>query len=236
MLTQTHLLLGAALFARRSNRAVTVAAVAGALVPDMDVWAMLVVEKAAGLSGCEIFHFRYRQHPWTTVQAVMNSIPLYALVLIAGLALTRLGRSRRGTEPRGRRPRLVFGGRRGGALGRWMAVFAASALLHTVVDLLVHRDDARRQFWPFSDWIFRSPVSYWDPDHFGGLFVPFEIGLGVGLAVLLWRRWTRPGARILLVLACLGYGLSVYGTLFGAAAHDRGPQSCDDRPSPYRRG
>jgi hypothetical protein len=224
MMTQTHVLLAAALFARPGRRRTGIAAIAGGLVPDADVWLMAVVEFSAGLSGCEIFHYRYWQQPWISLQALMNSIPLYGGILAAGV-LTRwpLSRSAAGEQQSSDSERITI-------------VFALSALLHVGTDLLLHHDDARRQFWPISDWIFRSPVSYWDPNYHGDLFVFFEIALGAGLAAVLWRRFARARVRFALVLAGLAYGLILYASVFGAAVHDKGPGSCDSHPRPYQRG
>ena len=223
-MTQTHVLLGAGLFARRGTGTVTAAAIAGALLPDADLWLMTIVEFAAGSSGCEIFHYRYWQAPWTLVQAVGNSAPLYGLVMLTGLAMAGFAGSDEKRPGSARR------------IGILAAVFAASALLHVGADFMLHHDDARRHFWPLSDWVFRSPVSYWDPAHHGDIFVLFETVLGVGLAALLWRRFDSRKAHILLVLGCLGYGLTIYASILGAAAHDKGPGSCENHPIRYEHG
>jgi hypothetical protein len=117
-----------------------------------------------------------------------------------------------------------------------MMVFAVAALLHVGTDFLLHHNDARRHFWPLSDWVFRSPLSYWDPAYHGDVFVFFEIGLGLSLAAILWRRFPVFKPRLALALACLGYGLILYASVFGAAVHDKGPGSCDDRPVYWQRG
>ncbi|MEQ9571409.1 MAG: hypothetical protein RLN95_04890, partial [Nitratireductor sp.] len=67
--------------------------------------------------------------------------------------------------------------------------FSASALLHSLIDFLTHRADAHMHLWPLSDWRFRSPVSYWDPDYYGNWFGLFEAALGVALIVVLFRRY-----------------------------------------------
>jgi membrane-bound metal-dependent hydrolase YbcI (DUF457 family) len=85
MFTQTHLLVGAALFARPGAKAASIAGLAGALAPDTDVWLMFLVERISGSTGCEVFHYRYWQEPWTTLQSVLNSIPLYVSLLIIGI-------------------------------------------------------------------------------------------------------------------------------------------------------
>ena len=133
MFTQTHLLVGAALFARPNARAVTLAGLAGAVIPDSDVWLMYAIERLSGSTGCEVFHYRYWQEPWTTLQSVLNSIPLYAGLLIVALMGMR-------TAPVGMRRALQI-----------IAVFALSALLHVVTDFLLHHNDARAQWLPFTD-------------------------------------------------------------------------------------
>lgn len=52
---------------------------------------------------------------------------------------------------------------------------AAMALLygwlgHVIIDLLTHVDDAVPMFYPVSSYTFRSPVSYWDNDHYADAF------------------------------------------------------------------
>ena len=73
--------------------------------------------------------------------------------------------------------------------------FAASGLLHQACDFPVHADDPHRHFWPLSDWRFHSPVSYWDPRHYGHLFQPFEFALTLGLLAFLARRYRSPWLR-----------------------------------------
>jgi hypothetical protein len=83
--------------------------------------------------------------------------------------------------------------------------FAGSALLHSVIDFLCHRNDGHMHFWPLTEWRFRSPVSYWDPAHFGTWFGLFEAALGIALAVILWRRYSALWLRIALTLAIAAY-------------------------------
>ena len=60
-------------------------------------------------------------------------------------------------------------------------MIGAAALLHLTFDLPFHHDDAHPHFWPFSDWRFTSPLSYWDPAHDGGVIALAEVGLAVVL-------------------------------------------------------
>jgi hypothetical protein len=153
---------------------VTAAAVLGALVPDLSLylmasWALYV----QGIAPEVVFGQLYFSPAWQDVFAVDNSIPLWALLLLAGLAL--------------RSPVAV--------------AFAGAGLLHLAFDLPLHNEDARRHFWPLSDWVFRSPFSYWDPRHHGQIVGPIEIAACVTLCVVLWRRFKSRLARVLIALA-----------------------------------
>lgn len=211
MFTQTHLLVGAALFARPGNKAIAIAGLAGALIPDTDVWLMFIVERLSGSTGCEVFHYRYWLEPWITLQSVLNSIPLYASLLTFAL-FARLA------APQAR---------------RWMftvvAVFALSSLIHVTSDFMLHHEDARTQFMPFSDWIFRSPISYWDPNHHGQVFAVFEIGLAIALITIVGRRYASQAVWIMLCLMMTGYSGSVAASFMEMADHDRGPGSCSTK-------
>ena len=44
-----------------------------------------------------------------------------------------------------------------------------SMILHFLGDLPVHNDDAHRHFFPFSNYRFISPFSYWDRNHYGSI-------------------------------------------------------------------
>lgn len=61
----------------------------------------------------------------------------------------------------------------------WKAVqiFCLSLVLHSLGDLPVHHDDAHRHFFPFSNYRFISPLSYWDTQHYGFLVALVELTL-----------------------------------------------------------
>ena len=77
-----------------------------------------------------------------------------------------------------------------------------AAMLHLVLDFGLHHDDGRAHFWPISDWIFQSPVSYWDPAHYGNWVGPIEIVLALAACAWKWRRYT--GWRMRSLIATLG--------------------------------
>ena len=200
--TQTHLLLaaaaGTAAAAPRPPRTVTVGALlAGALVPDASLFAMWGWAKLAGVPEERIWRELYYSDLWQGAGAVTNSAPLFGVALAAGLALRRAG-------PGAAR------------VGAPLAAFAVGALLHVAADWPLHHDDGHPHLWPFSDWIFASPVSYWDPAHHGRAWSAFETAGGVALAAWLWRRAPRAGARRGVVRGALGLAAASY---FAAAAY-----------------
>jgi hypothetical protein len=171
--TPAHLILSAALFARPGDRRANVAALGGALLPDLSLYVLAGTSIALlGIPPATVFRELYFSDPWQTVFAVDNSLPLWGLVLAVAL------------------------------LARWrtVAIFAASGLLHLVFDFALHHDDARRHFWPLSDWVFRSPVSYWDSRHYGAIAGPVETLGALMLCVVLWRRFLTTPARALIAL------------------------------------
>ena len=177
MNTQTHLLLAAAVLGRRAGPRGQAAILAGALAPDLSIFALAGFAVLTSMSGEAVWEDAYWSEPWQTLSAVSNSFPLWAAALALSLSLRR----------------------------RIPALFCAAALLHLAFDLPVHADDAHRHFWPITDWRFHSPVSYWDPAHFGRIASLAEAAGGLGLALVLWRRHVARWVRVALVLAALGY-------------------------------
>lgn len=73
---------------------------------------------------------------------------------------------------------------------RWsspLSAFAAGCGLHTFMDIAVHHDDGPLLLFPLQ-WSLRfsSPLSYWDPAHYGDVIGPIDLFITVvGGAVLL---------------------------------------------------
>lgn len=85
--------------------------------------------------------------------------------------------------------------------------FAGAALLHLGLDFPFHHDDARRHFWPLTDWVFVSPLSYWDPNHHGGWIGALELGAALAVCIWLWRRFVGTWARLGILLLALAEAL-----------------------------
>lgn len=190
MNTPAHLLLNLAVLPRGRWAQCGLAVLAGALLPDLPMFVFYAWQHlVAGRTEVQIWAQTYYEPGWQNAFDLFNSIPLIALLGGIGVVL--------------RRP--------------WVQALALSMLLHCLFDLALHNDDAHRHFFPFSDWRFASPVSYWDPRFYGHYFLAVEssIVLGAALAILRARRerWLRGTALALALayVAFLVYALLVWG-------------------------
>ena len=121
---------------------------------------------------------------------------------------------------------LLWGALLSAAIVRRMPVlkaFAGAGLLHAGVDFLVHHDDARRQFWPISNFVFHSPVSYYDRAHYGGILAPLEAVLDAACAAILVLRLTGLWQRAAVVIAAAFVvlpvsALTIYHEIYGRDA------------------
>ncbi|MEL6920883.1 MAG: hypothetical protein AAFO77_07625 [Pseudomonadota bacterium] len=214
MMTQTHFLVGAALFCSpkrpaRQNAAVLI----GAFVPDAAIYALFIWSKLAGIPEQRLWDVIYFSEPMLTFTAIGNSVPLYAVVAILGIAEVRSASAELAGGPNGQIPL---------GLSRFidpdytnvLVLFGLGALAHVGLDFPVHAGDAHPHFWPVTDWRFFSPISYWDSAHFGDWFAPVEALLGIALAVLVFRRFTALWVRIMTAALIIAYiAVPVYFTL-----------------------
>lgn len=182
MNTQSHILMGVVLFGRSTPRLLW-AGLIGGLLPDLPMIVIFTTLKSAGIGDREIFRTLFFQNWWQIANAIGHSFLLWGALLAFGLWLRR------------RMPRP----------GSCVTVVAAAALTHCVVDFFVHREDAHMQFWPLSRWKFVSPVSYYDPAHYGLYFGLFEATLGLLMAAILVRRIGNVWARAGIILLALPY-------------------------------
>ena len=172
MNTPSHMLIGAAVFARPLAPATLIAALAGGLAPDLPMFAMVLwATRVVGVPEHEVFSTLFFSETWQSVFAIDHSFFIWGGLL--GLAVWR---------------RQII-----------LRAFAGAGLLHALADFLTHHDDARRQFWPVSDWVFRSPVSYWDARFYGDIFGVFEVALVLTLTALLCARLSRWRERALVL-------------------------------------
>ncbi len=165
---------------------VCLAAVFGSLLPDLSLYLLAGwAMLVQGLSAQTVFGQLYFSPSWQAVFAIDNSFILWGVLMSFALWAGRAA----------------------------LIAFAGAGCLHLVFDFLFHNDDARRHFWPVTDWVFHSPVSYWDPMHHGAVIGTLEIIGCLVLAVVLWRRFS--GWRARAMIAALAALQSLPGIMWG---------------------
>ena len=231
MNTQTHILLACAVFASPASAAARPAldsllttkpepeqavaqtatklgvalllgaAVLGALAPDASIFFMWGLSKWQGVPESVVWQQWYYSDYWQHLGAISNSIPLYTAMLIAAWVLG----ARFSTGSHNMLPMPVYLKPDVSRIPAMLFVFSLAALLHTLTDLPLHHDDGRPHFWPISQWIFRSPVSYWDPNHYGTIWSLVEVLMALWLILVLWRRYAHALVKIVLSAVGLSY-------------------------------
>lgn len=183
MNTPAHALVNLLLLAPEGGHRRSAAVVAGALIPDLAIVVFYAWQLLLGTAETQIWSQEYYRPLWQGWIDGFNSIPL---ILLAMLLCWRLRRY-------------------------WLLVLLASMLLHVGGDLPLHHDDAHRHFFPFSDWRFSSPISYWDPAHYGywASLVEFACALAASIFLYLRKADLRPWV-ITIMAIYLAYWLYVY--------------------------
>jgi membrane-bound metal-dependent hydrolase YbcI (DUF457 family) len=162
----------------KAGRAAGIAGAVGAAFPDIPAFAatayyigpVYLRDGWSSMDTEEVLDAIYFTGPFgATGSALHSAIPVVALLVLYRV----LGLGRRDER-------------------RILLWFLLGWLGHAVVDFLTHVDDTRPLFWPVSDWMWSSPVSYYNPDYYGREFSFASNGVAVGIvAYLLVRRVMR---------------------------------------------
>ncbi len=187
MQTPGHVILNLGVLGRRSHPQWNWPIAIGAFLPDAAMFGFYFWTKVVqGLPDGEIWRTTYFLPGWQALFDVFNSIPLALVGTGIGLYFRKQA----------------------------IALFFFSIVLHCLCDLPLHHDDAHRHFLPLSQFRFVSPVSYWDPDHYGLWGAGLEAILVVAASVVLWRCWRSRWIRGVLGAIGLLYVVH-YGVLLG---------------------
>lgn len=162
MNTLTHALVGAAIFGRpKLTLTLLSATLAGAAFPDVSILVMVFWEIGVnGVDQAELWGQSYYREPWVTYSAITNSFFVFGALALLGW--------QQGWQ--------------------WLWAFAGTAVLHFLGDIFLHYDDGHAHFWPLSSCVFYSPISYWDPRHFGVPWTVVEMIVALALAGFIWRQ------------------------------------------------
>jgi len=162
MNTPAHLIFGLAVFGRPNASRITAAALAGALIPDASLYVMVGWSLfVMGIDTRIVFGELYFSDLWQAVFRIDNSFILWGAGFAAAL-WSRLD---------------------------WAIALCGAALLHLLFDFPLHHDDGRAHFWPLTDWIYQSPLSYWDRNHYAGIVAPIEMVMSLIAGAFIVRRF-----------------------------------------------
>jgi len=232
MNTQTHILLAVSVMgntdflntcqhrigsiSKPSRRAIQKIVISGlifgALLPDLSLFIMFGYAQFLGLPHDVIWGEMYYSPFWQFLGAISNSIPVYLLAAIIawwGLGkmnsancTERVHQTNAKTQTDTKNSLTIF--------LLMVCTTSLASLTHAITDLPLHHDDGHPHFWPVTNWIYSSPVSYWDDRHYANYWAPIEIVMGLIFIVILWRRYSAFWAKVLLLLAALGYVIPYY--------------------------
>ena len=148
MNTPSHLIFNLAILGRKESHKYQQAILLGVFLPDAPVILFYCYQKFIHpIPEQQIWTHHYYFEPWQNAFDGVNSLPFIAVAWsIAWKMHSRIGQ-----------------------------LFFLSMLLHIFGVFPLHHNDGHRHFFPFSDWRFASPVSYWDPMHFGHIMSALEI-------------------------------------------------------------
>ena len=182
MNSPTHTLLALALLSKKGDKRRNWAVVLGSIIPDAAIYLWAPYQRFVnGVSGEQMWRELYFAPPMQNLIAYFNSVPIYGALAVLGYVM------------------------RAKTWGKLMLFFALAALIHMATDLPVHNHDAYRHFWPFSDWRFISPLSYYERDHHAGWVSLIEAGLAIISIIVLWRRFPKLWVKVTLGLLALLY-------------------------------
>ncbi len=184
-----------------SNRVFTVAVLFGALLPDASLFVMWIQAKFRGIEESRIWSELYYSTFWQQISAISNSIPVFLAIALTGWMLhNRTSFERVNASASSARYSSI-----NQHIGFALAGLGLAAVLHCVTDLPLHVDDGHPHFWPFSAWVYQSPVSYWDTDHYARVWIPVEYAIALLCGVLLWRRFRSLQLKVVLAIALASY-------------------------------
>lgn len=166
-MTPSHIAASLLVWRHEGNWSDLAAVVAGAVVPDATMFLFYGYQKIVGTTEESIWNERYFLDHWQYLFDVFNSFPI-ALVLLLGAWRFEC---------------------------RWLQLLLVSAMLHMIFDLPLHHDDGHRHFLPLTNWRFESPISYWDPKHFGWIVAPVELLGSISALIFVSRSGATPPRR-----------------------------------------
>ncbi len=184
MHTLGHIAINLAILGRKENAKYALPLVIGAVLPDIPIYLYYLYQKFV-LKMPEIFIWGigYYLPEWQTLFNTFHSFIIIFLLYFLADELKK----------------------------EWFKTLFAGMILHSMFDFPVHSEDAHAHFFPVSGWKFESPVSYWNPEHYGIIGAGAEIVLVLAASIFALKTYAQKWVRYLL------YGINILyllGTAF----------------------
>ncbi len=193
MNTPSHIVFNLAVLDKRGNSNRVFPVFLGAILPDVPIFILFFWEKfVKGASQSKIWGEIYFRDDWQLFIDIFNSIPITLFILIITKVFLK------------------------GSLKDFIMLFCYSMLLHFMLDLPLHHDDAHRHFLPISNWRFISPLSYWDVAHHAREVVIGETLLAVISCIALIYKKRTIITFIIFSLSILVFGFYAWSFLSGS--------------------
>ncbi|NET38624.1 MAG: hypothetical protein F6K19_42635 [Cyanothece sp. SIO1E1] len=172
MNTQSHAVLNLALLSQQFPASAALTIAIGAILPDAPMFVLYAWAKLIRRqSEYQIWTETYNLPFWQNIIATFHSIPLALLGFVVAY------------------------------YANWQVaeILCLSMVLHALLDLPVHSEDAHRHFFPFSHYRFISPISYWDPRYHGAIVAGVEKLLVLAATLYVFPLIHSPIGRGILV-------------------------------------
>jgi len=136
----------------------------GGLAPDMFLYIASIVmfsyySLTTNLATDEIFDYIYNDLFFNNIYWLIGQNILHAPFVLIG---------------------LYFAAKKFKKYKHVLQSFALGAGLHTVIDVFTHHNDGPLVLFPFNlSYRFSSPISYWDPAHYGNILAPIDLTITV---------------------------------------------------------
>lgn len=190
MQTQTHFLITVLANRQAHSRSIpihTSALLLGSMLPDIPFTLLTVgfgiyyrwfepLPINAYDSVMEYLHFDmfFTDPVWIVSHNLFHSLIVNTVLIVVGLITWQLGKH----------------------WGRFILWLSISMQFHTFIDIFTHHSDGPLIFFPFNlSYRFVSPISYWESEAYGSVFMMFEYTLDLAILIYLLWLWHQFGFR-----------------------------------------
>jgi len=171
MNTPGHIVLNLAFIGKWDTRAKSLPMVIGSALPDIPIMVFYLYQRFySGVSDLVIWSIVYYIPVWQNLFDSFHSLPL---AIAGALTFYYLG--------------YLFVSR----------IFVGMTL-HSIVDFFLHADDGHQHFFPFINYRFESPISYWDPQHFGIVGAGMELLVVMIASIVILKRENPAWVRVMI--------------------------------------